>query len=534
MERKNHFRGFTMSEVRVRYAPSPTGMQHIGGVRTALFNYLFARSQGGKFILRLEDTDRTRYDEKYVQNLYDTMAWLGIDWDEGGSKGGEYGPYVQSERFELYKKYAQELVEKGEAYYCFCDAERLERIRKIQTENKLPPGYDRNCRHLTPEEIKANLDAGKPYVIRLKVPLEGETKFHDHLLGDIVWKNEDISPDPVLLKSDGFPTYHLANIVDDHMMKISHVMRAQEWIPSTPLHVQMYRAFGWEHPEFCHLPMVNGSDGKKLSKRHGSTSLNEFRARGYLPQAIVNYVALLGCSYEEGKDMYTLEELGKAFRLEHLNKAPAVFDYKKLEWYNGQYIRALSDEELYKWTLPFITGTGDALLEINPENPQPKPNVGPEFSGVALGEDGKPYCVDKSMNMSSDDVVSSLMQLMPLIKERLKFLTDAAEMVHFLFTEPAVPAKENIIPKKLDEAKTKEVLEDAKAFVDVVFEKGHDDAEAFAKSEAERMGIKLGDFMMPIRLAVTGSRISPPLIGSIQILGKEKSLARIERTLATF
>ena len=523
-----------MSEVRVRYAPSPTGMQHIGGVRTALFNYLFARSQGGKFILRLEDTDRTRYDEKYVQNLYDTMAWLGIDWDEGGSKGGEYGPYVQSERFELYKKYAQELVEKGEAYYCFCDAERLERIRKIQTENKLPPGYDRNCRHLTPEEIKANLDAGKPYVIRLKVPLEGETKFHDHLLGDIVWKNEDISPDPVLLKSDGFPTYHLANIVDDHMMKISHVMRAQEWIPSTPLHVQMYRAFGWEHPEFCHLPMVNGSDGKKLSKRHGSTSLNEFRARGYLPQAIVNYVALLGCSYEEGKDMYTLEELGKAFRLEHLNKAPAVFDYKKLEWYNGQYIRALSDEELYKWTLPFITGTGDALLEINPENPQPKPNVGPDFSGVALGEDGKPYCVDKSMNMSSDDVVSSLMQLMPLIKERLKFLTDAAEMVHFLFTEPAVPAKENIIPKKLDEAKTKEVLENAKAFVDVVFEKGHDDAEAFAKSEAERMGIKLGDFMMPIRLAVTGSRISPPLIGSIQILGKEKSLARIERTLATF
>ena len=523
-----------MSEVRVRYAPSPTGMQHIGGVRTALFNYLFARSMGGKFILRLEDTDRTRYDEKYVQNLYDTMAWLGIDWDEGGSKGGDYGPYVQSERFELYKKYAEELVQKGEAYYCFCDAERLERIRKIQTENKLPPGYDRNCRHLTPEEVKANLDAGKPYVIRLKVPLEGETKFTDHLLGDIIWKNEDISPDPVLLKSDGFPTYHLANIVDDHMMKISHVMRAQEWIPSTPLHVQMYRAFGWEHPEFCHLPMVNDSDGKKLSKRHGSTSLNEFRARGYLPQAIVNYVALLGCSYEEGKDMYTLEELGKTFRLEHLNKAPAVFDYKKLEWYNGQYIRAMSDEELYKWTLPFITGTGDATLEINPENPQPKPNVGPEFSGVALGDDGQPYCVDKSMNMSSEAVKSALMQLMPLIKERLKFLTDAAEMVHFLFTEPAVPAKENIIPKKLDEAKTKEVLEAAKGFVDVVFAKGHDDAEAFAKAEAERMGIKLGDFMMPVRLAVTGSRISPPLIGSIQILGKEKSLARIERTLATF
>ncbi len=521
-------------EVRVRYAPSPTGMQHIGGVRTALFNYLYARSRGGKFILRLEDTDRTRYDEKYVQNLYDTMAWLGIDWDEGGEKGGDFGPYVQSERFELYKKYAMELVEKGEAYYCFCDSERLERIRKIQTENKMPPGYDRNCRHLTPDEVKANLDAGKPYVIRLKVPLEGETKFHDHLLGDIVWKNEDISPDPVLLKSDGFPTYHLANIVDDHLMHISHVMRAQEWIPSTPLHVQMYRSFGWEHPEFCHLPMVNGSDGKKLSKRHGSTSLNEFRARGYLPQAIVNYVALLGCSYIDGKDMYTLEELAANFKLEHLNKAPAVFDYKKLEWYNGQYIRAMSDEELYKWTLPFITGTGDALLEINPDNPQPKPKVGPEFSGVKLGDDGEPVCVDSSMNMTSADVKSALMKLMPLIKERLHFLTDAAEMVHFLFTEPAVPAKENIIPKKLDEAKTKEVLEKSKEFIAKLPELDHEAAEEFAKTCAEQIGVKLGDFMMPIRMAVTGSRVSPPLIGSILILGVEKSLARVERTLATF
>lgn len=522
------------TEVRVRYAPSPTGMQHIGGVRTALFNYLFARSKGGKFILRLEDTDRTRYDEKYVQNLYDTMAWLGIEWDEGGDKGGEYGPYVQSERFELYKKYAEQLVANGEAYYCFCDSERLERIRKIQTENNMPPGYDRNCRHLTQEEIKANLEAGKPYVIRLKVPLEGETKFHDHLLGDITWKNEDISPDPILLKSDGFPTYHLANIVDDHLMHITHVMRAQEWIPSTPLHVQMYRSFGWEHPEFCHLPMVNGADGKKLSKRHGSTSLNEFRARGYLPQAIVNYVALLGCSYEEGKDFYTLEELAKNFKMEHLNKAPAVFDYKKLEFYNGNYIRQLSDEELYKWTLPFITKTGDATLDINVTDQFPAPHVGPEYSGVALGEDGEPYCVDTSMNMTSADVKKKLLELMPLIKERLKYLTDAAEMVHFIFTEPAVPPKENIIPKKLDEAKTKEVLENAIEFVNKVFEVGHDGAEQFAKDKATEMGIKLGDFMMPVRLAVTGSRISPPLIGSIAVLGKEKAIERINRTLSVF
>ena len=520
-------------EVRVRYAPSPTGLQHIGGVRTALFNYLFARSRGGSFILRLEDTDRTRFDEAYVRNLYDTMSWLGIDWDEGGEKGGEFGPYVQSERFDLYKKYAQELVDKGEAYYCFCDAERLERIRKIQTENKMAPGYDRNCRHLTADEVAANLAAGKPYVIRLKVPMEGETKFHDHLLGDIVWKNEDISPDPVLLKSDGFPTYHLANVVDDHLMHVTHVMRAQEWIPSTPLHVQMYRAFGWQHPAFCHLPMVNGADGKKLSKRHGSTSLNEFRARGYLPQAIVNYVALLGCSYEEGKDFYTLDELARHFSLEHLNKAPAVFDYKKLEFYNGNYIRQLTAEELYRKTLPFITGTGDATLGINPENPQPKPNVGPEFSGVALGDDGEPYCVDESMRMTSAEVKQTLMGLMPLIQERLKFLTEAAEMVRFMFTEPAVPPAEQLVPKKLDAAKTKEVLERAKAFVAVIFERGHEEAEAFAKAEAESLGVKLGDFMMPIRMAVTGSRVSPPLIGSIAVLGREKALARIARAVAT-
>ena len=517
------------NEVRVRYAPSPTGMQHIGGVRTALFNYLYARSKGGKFILRLEDTDRTRYDEKYVKNLYDTCSWLGIEWNEGG----EYGPYVQSERFELYKKYAFELVEKGEAYYCFCDSERLDRIRKIQTENKMAPGYDRNCRHLTPEEVKANLDAGKPYVIRLKVPMEGVTKFHDHLLGDIEWKNEDISPDPVLLKTDGFPTYHLANIVDDHFMKITHVMRAQEWIPSTPLHVQMYRAFGWEHPEFCHLPMVNGKDGQKLSKRHGATSVNEFRARGYLPQAIINYVAMLGCSYVEGQDIYTLEELAQNFKLEHLNKSPAVFDYKKLEWYNGQYIRMLSDEELYKATLPFITKTGDAALEINVSDEFPAPHVGPEYSGIALGDDGEPVCVDTSMNMSSADVKKALMELMPLIKERLKYLTEAAEMVHFLFTEPAVPAADQIIPKKLDLAKTKEVLEASKEFVKALPNLDHEGSEALAREMAEKLGVKLGDFMMPIRMAVTGSRVSPPLMGSILILGVERSLERIERTLQT-
>ncbi|MBQ5633099.1 MAG: glutamate--tRNA ligase, partial [Treponema sp.] len=330
-----------------------------------------------------------------------------------------------------------------------------------------------------------------------------------------------------------FPTYHLANIVDDHFMKITHVMRAQEWIPSTPLHVQMYRAFGWEHPEFCHLPMVNGKDGQKLSKRHGATSVNEFRARGYLPQAIINYVAMLGCSYVEGQDIYTLEELAQNFKLEHLNKSPAVFDYKKLEWYNGQYIRMLSDEELYKATLPFITKTGDAALEINVSDEFPAPHVGPEYSGIALGDDGEPVCVDTSMNMSSADVKKALMELMPLIKERLKYLTEAAEMVHFLFTEPAVPAADQIIPKKLDLAKTKEVLEASKEFVKALPNLDHEGSEALAREMAEKLGVKLGDFMMPIRMAVTGSRVSPPLMGSILILGVERSLERIERTLQT-
>ncbi|QTQ13567.1 glutamate--tRNA ligase [Treponema parvum] len=521
-------------EVRVRYAPSPTGMQHIGGVRTALFNYLFARSKGGKFILRLEDTDRTRYDEKFVKNLYDTMKWLSIEWDEGGEKGGEYGPYVQSERFELYKKYAYELVEKGEAYYCFCDSERLERIRKIQTENKMAPGYDRNCRHLTAEEVKSAMDKGTPFVIRLKVPMEGVTKFNDRLLGGIEWKNEDISPDPVLLKSDGFPTYHLANVVDDHFMKISHVMRAQEWIPSTPLHVQMYRAFGWEHPEFCHLPMVNGKDGQKLSKRHGATSMNEFRARGYLPQAIINYVAMLGCSYEDGRDMYTLDELAKLFKLEHLNKSPAVFDYKKLEWYNGQYIRMLSDEELYKLTLPFITKTGDAALDVNVSEEFPAPRVGPEYSGIALDSDGEPVCVDKAVKMSGAEVKDALMRLMPLIRERLHYLTDAAEMVHFLFSEPEILSSDQIIPKRLDFEKTKEVLTAAEDFIKAVPALSHEEAEELARSMSDKLEVKLGDFMMTIRMAVTGSKVSPPLIGSILILGVERSINRIKKALRVF
>jgi glutamyl-tRNA synthetase len=467
-------------------------MQHIGGVRTALFNYLFARSRGGKFLLRLEDTDRTRYGAEYEQNLFDTLDWLGIAWDEGPDKGGPYAPYIQSQRFDLYRKHAFELVEKSVAYHCFCDVERLERIRTIQTMNKMPPGYDRACRSLTGEEVAANLAAGKPSVIRLKVPLEGVTRFTDAILGDIEWKNEDVNPDPVLLKSDGFPTYHLANIVDDHFMKITHVMRAQEWVPSTPLHVLMYQAFGWVPPTFCHLPMVMGSDGQKLSKRHGATSVNEFRSKGYLPQAIVNYIAMVGASYEEGRDMYPLDDLERLFSLEHLNKAPAVFDYKKLEWFNGQYIRLLEDADLAALLEPFL-----------------------EKAGLPM-----------------DAVRQKLPEILPLIKERLHFLTEAPEMVSFLFKEPAVPPVEELIPKKLDRERTKAALEAAIGFVQKAAALDHETAEQLARDTAEKLGLKLGDFMMPIRLAVTGSRISPPLIGSLAALGADKAVARVQRALA--
>lgn len=517
-------------EVRVRYAPSPTGMQHIGGVRTALFNYLFARSMGGKFILRLEDTDRTRYGEEFVKNLYDTMEWLGIEWDEGGSKGGPYGPYVQSERFDLYKKHALALVEKGQAYYCFCNEERLNDLRTRQAQEKGALGYDRHCRSLSGSDIEKNLHEGRPYVIRLKIPLEGVTRFSDALLGDIEWKNEDISPDPVLLKTDGFPTYHLANIIDDHYMKISHVMRAQEWIPSTPLHVILYQAFGWEPPRFCHLPMVNGKDGQKLSKRHGATSVNEFRARGYVPEALVNYVAMLGCSYEEGRDIFPIKDLEGLFKLEHLNKAGAVFDYKKLEWFNGQYIRLMSDEKLLDSVLPYITGTGDALLPINVTEENPAPHTGPEYSGISMNEDG----TLSSGSLSDAQIREKLLSLMPLIKERLQYLTDAGDKIAFIFKPMPALVQSDIIPKKLDAQKTREVLISSKEFIRSLPGLDHEAQENSAKSCAEKLGVKLGDFMMPIRMAVTGSKVSPPLMGSILALGIEESLARVDAALKLF
>jgi glutamyl-tRNA synthetase len=483
-------------QVRVRYAPSPTGNQHIGGVRTALINYLFARSHGGKFILRLEDTDRTRYSDEYVRNLYDTFAWLGFKWDEGPDIGGPTGPYVQSERFDLYRQYAHRLVENGQAYYCFCGEDRLARLHSDAQDEEIEGvaarfGYDRRCRSLDPADSARRVAAGEKAVIRLKIPLEGATKFHDALLGDIEWKNSDVSPDPVLLKSDGFPTYHLANVVDDHLMGITHVMRAQEWIPSAPMHMIMYAAFGWDPPELIHLPMVLGQDGSKLSKRHGATSVNEFRKNGYLPEALINYVAHLGCSYEEGREIFTLAELERLFKVEKLNKAPAVFDYQKLEWYNGQYIRMKTDAELAAFVKPFLAEAG--------------------------------------LTAPDDDFLRAAM---PLVRERLHFLTDAPAIMRYLFEEPALPAKEEFVPKKLDAARTRELLSAAASLLPSCGLSSIEAAENAFRAEAGRLGAKFGDLMMPVRVAITGSRVSPPLFESMALLGVERSAKRVRAAIA--
>ena len=480
--------------IRARYAPSPTGLQHIGGIRTALFNYFFARSRNGEFILRIEDTDRERYSEDALNDLYNTLNWLGIEWDEGPEKG-EYGPYVQSERTELYREYARRLVEGGHAYYCYCSQERLEELREKQKKDKQDFGYDRKCRELSESEIEEYKRDGIKPVIRLKIPLEGETLFHDHLLGDIKKKNIDINPDPVLLKSDGFPTYHLANVIDDHFMNITHILRAQEWLPSCPLHVVLYKAFGWKPPQYCHLPMVMGSNGQKLSKRHGATAVKDFIEKGYLPEAIINYVSLIGWSYDDSREFFTKEELKELFTLDKLSKAPGIFDYKKLDWFNGHYIRQKSNDELKDLLVPYFIKYGF----VKPEN--------------------------------LSDMAGLLDGIISLSRDRLKMLSDIKELSWFFFNEIESYSPTEIIPKKLDASKTVEILESIKKHLPDIFENSEDKIEELIKSLAENLGVKLGDFIMPLRVAVTGSSVSPPIIGSLKLLGIEKTTARIDRVI---
>ena len=481
--------------IRVRYPPSPTGNQHLGGVRSALFNYFFAKANGGTFVLRIEDTDQTRSTDDAVQDIYDTFSWLGVEWDEGPDRGGAFGPYVQSERRELYTEHVDFLLNGGFAYRCFCTAERLDELRAQQTAEKKPTGYDRKCRNLSANDIEVQLDAGSKFVVRFKVPFEGKTSFTDLLLGEISRKNRDIPVDPILLKSDGLPTYHLANVVDDHLMEISHIMRAQEWLPSVPLHILLYDAFGWNPPQFCHLPMVLGTDGQKLSKRHGSTAIREFRAEGYLPEALLNYISLLGWSLDDKSEFFSREDLCSLFSLEKLNKAPAVFDYKKLQWFNGQYIRKMSDGDLRSLVLPIL----------------------------------------KKDKVVSDPATAKQLEtvdaMMPLVKERLRLLPEISGLVRFLFDDVVLSDPNLIIPKRLDKDKTKEVLAACKKLLANFANQTDEKHEELFRLEAETLGVKLGDFLMPLRLAITGSPASPPLFGAIRLLGEQTALARVESAI---
>lgn len=483
-------------KVRVRYAPSPTGYQHIGGLRTALFNYLYAKSTGGDFILRIEDTDRTRYFDGALQDIFDTFNWLGMSYDEGPDKNGGNEPYFQSERLELYSKYAHELVEKGWAYKCYCDADRLAKLKEEQEKTKQSFGYDRHCRDLSAEEI-AKLDAaGTKYVIRFKAPLDGKTSFDDKILGHIEVENNTLQ-DFVLLKSDGFPTYHLANIVDDHLMGITHVLRAQEWIPSTPNHVLLYKEFGWEHPTFCHLPMVMGEDGQKLSKRHGATQVLEFRKNGYLPEAIINFIALLGWSYNDSDEMFTLEELSKIFDIDRINKSPAVFNYNKLKWFNGVYIRQKTDEELLTLVLPYFQ-----QRELISKEP-------------------------------TEQELALLKSLIPLLKERIELLSEAPDIVEFAFGDlPPYKAWEAIYPKKTDPSTVIKILNDEIEILRDFGKTADEDLQHKIYELATKYEVKAGAVFMPLRIALTGTNKSPELFPVMHVLGIEKVINRIKAAVS--
>ena len=472
--------------MRVRYAPSPTGRLHVGNVRTALFVYLLARASGGTFVLRIEDTDRSRFDREALSDVYDTLDWLGLHWDEGPRVGGPHAPYIQSQRVSGHRAVAERLVASGHAYRCYCDAARLERVRAAGH------GYDRQCRNLSVQQRRRFEEHDAASVIRFRVPLTGSTRYDDLLLGSIERRNVDISPDPILVKSDGFPTYHLAAIADDHDMRISHVLRAQEWVSSAPLHLLIFAACGWQPPRYAHLPAVNGPDGRKLAKRHGATSVHEFRRRGILPEALVNYLALLGWSPGDDREFFSLAELKQVFSFERLGRAGAVFDHRKLEWFNGHYIRNLSAARLAAAMRPYLQGAGIELTDAAQE--------------AALAE---------------------------LLRERLSVLEEAPQRAAFLGADPRLAAAE-LVPKRLTAATAATILQQATPLL-ANLPTTHDEhrMESRLRELARACDVKFGDLMMTIRMAATGSRVSPPLFGSLRLLGAARLQARLARAVAT-
>jgi len=483
--------------VRVRFAPSPTGYFHVGGARTALYDWLFARHHGGKFILRIEDTDRTRYEPEALPDLLDSLRWLGLCWDEGPEVGGEYGPYFQSDRLELYRQYAEQLVANGSAYRCYCSPERLERLREEQRAAKMPLGYDRHCRYLSRKQIADYEAQGIKPVIRLAVPTEGVTEFDDLLRGHIVVENRQLD-DLVLLKSDGFPTYHLANVVDDHLMAITHILRGEEWLSSVPKHVLLYRAFGWEMPAQAHLPTILDPSGQgKLSKRKKKladgremlTYVYEFRQAGYLPEAMINFLALVGWSYDDQTEFFTRDQLIRYFDLDKVSRSPASFSYEKLDYMNATYIRRLGANDLAN-----------------------------RLMGVLL-----------RAGLQADFQV--VLRAIPLIRERMKTLCDAIPLVDFFFTQEIQYDPALLIQKDMDKGNTLGALKAAEEALKALtsFEEGP--LEETLRSLADRLGLKAGQLFGCIRVACTGKTVSPPLFGTLSILGKETVVRRLQKAV---
>ncbi len=475
--------------VRVRFAPSPTGMLHVGSLRTALYNYLFARHHGGVCVLRVEDTDQTRFVEGAEQNCLDMCRWAGIEFDEGPHVGGPYGPYRQSERTGLYRHYSNILIERGTAYYAFDTSEELDRMRERQQQAGIAPKYDRSSMRnqytLGEEETKRLLESGADHTVRLFVPLTGETRTSDIVRGESVFANRTID-DQILLKSDGFPTYHLANIVDDHLMQITHVIRAEEWLPSLPKHVILYDAFGWEKPQFAHLPLLLSPARKKLSKRDGDVAVFDYKEKGYLPEALVNFVALLGWNPTADREIFPLKEMEELFNLEKVNKAGAIFDVEKLKWMNGMYLRQLPAERLMKDLMPLLNAAGFG-------------DVDPDYATVVID----------------------------LVKERINFVADVPVFADYMFG-PVGSFDEEYAAKHWKPETSGQMLELASRFEKLEpIEWKTPMIEGVVRGYSEEIGISAGKLIHPMRLSITGKRVGAGMFETMEVLGKETSTARL-------
>ncbi len=483
--------------VRVRFAPSPTGYLHIGGLRTALYDYLFAKQKGGKYILRIEDTDRTRYVEGAIENLLTAMQWAGVTHDEGHMleeenlvQRGEYGPYMQSERLDIYRKHVDKLLEGGHAYYCFCSRERLDSIREKQKEKGEMLGYDGHCRNAPMEEAKERIEKGEAHVIRLKLPKNREILFDDLVRGQVIMNTKD-SDDQVLMKSDGFPTYHLAVVVDDYLMGITHMVRGEEWLPSTPKQIILYEAFGWEAPKFAHLPNILNKEKKKLSKRHGDVAVKDFKNKGYLPEALVNYIALVGWSPEDNKEIMTMDEMIESFSFDRVSKSGGVFDVDKLNWVNAHYIKEGDIDRLTKLCIPY-------LIKAN-----------------MMAED------------ETEEKYEWVKMIMETAKERISYLSQISEYAKQFFGEEVVLENEEVkevlkLEHVQDLLNTFKNKINSAEVVDAAFGK-----KVFKMIQKET-GIKGKNLYMPIRVALTGQLHGPDIDKTIAILGRENINKRIE------